>query len=130
MQLHARPCSLGWDAGPNVCCINYIIIFRYGHNLQALIAVHMMYILQVTHHFQYPPGTETVYSYFESRDGKFPDITLFWTSTSSRYVHVTHVLNFNNMHCNLQLAEMECDHLIDCDTEECFLHIHTCTRCF
>ena len=32
---------------------------------------------QVTHHMQYPPGTEVVYSYFESRGGKFQEITFF-----------------------------------------------------
>lgn len=33
--------------------------------------------LQVTHHMQYPPGTETVYSYFESRGGKFTETVFF-----------------------------------------------------
>ncbi|KAL5484004.1 hypothetical protein EMCRGX_G020430 [Ephydatia muelleri] len=32
---------------------------------------------KVTHHRQYPPGTETVYSYFESRGGKFPEVVFF-----------------------------------------------------
>jgi len=32
---------------------------------------------KVTHHLQYPPGTEKVYSYFESRGGQFPR-TLFF----------------------------------------------------
>ena len=32
---------------------------------------------QVTHHLQYPPGTQTVYSYFESRGGKFPETVFF-----------------------------------------------------
>lgn len=32
---------------------------------------------KVTHHLQYPPGTETVYSYFESRGGLFEDICFF-----------------------------------------------------
>ncbi|XP_076332743.1 nicotinamide phosphoribosyltransferase-like isoform X3 [Tachypleus tridentatus] len=32
---------------------------------------------KVTHHLQYPPGTTTVYSYFESRGGKFPYTVFF-----------------------------------------------------
>eukprot|EP01050_Picozoa_sp_SAG11_P025516 SAG11_NODE_5783_length_1465_cov_0.834553_3_plen_121_part_00 len=32
---------------------------------------------KLTHFRQYPPGTETVYSYFESRGGKFPEINFF-----------------------------------------------------
>ncbi|VVU94623.1 Nicotinate phosphoribosyltransferase (NAPRTase) family [seawater metagenome] len=32
---------------------------------------------KVTHYNQYPPGTEKVYSYFESRGGKFPEICFF-----------------------------------------------------
>lgn len=32
---------------------------------------------KVTHHLQYPPGTEQVYSYFESRGGKFPETVFF-----------------------------------------------------
>ena len=32
---------------------------------------------QVSHYRQYPPGTEYVYSYFESRGGKFDDICFF-----------------------------------------------------
>ncbi|XP_062515041.1 nicotinamide phosphoribosyltransferase-like [Corticium candelabrum] len=32
---------------------------------------------KITHHMQYPPGTTTVYSYFESRGGKFPS-TVFY----------------------------------------------------
>ena len=32
---------------------------------------------KVSHFVQYPPGTEVVYSYFESRGGKFPDVLLF-----------------------------------------------------
>jgi nicotinamide phosphoribosyltransferase len=32
---------------------------------------------KVSHHLQYPPGTETVFSYFESRGGKW-DETLFF----------------------------------------------------
>ena len=34
-------------------------------------------VFQVTHHFQYPPKTTHVYSYFESRGGKFPT-TVFY----------------------------------------------------
>ena len=33
--------------------------------------------MQVSHHFQYPPRTEVVYSYFESRGGKFPSVCFF-----------------------------------------------------
>ena len=32
---------------------------------------------KVTHHLQYPPGTETVYSYFESRGGVHEDVVFF-----------------------------------------------------
>ena len=32
---------------------------------------------QVSHYKQYPPGTEYVYSYFESRGGKFDEICFF-----------------------------------------------------
>lgn len=32
---------------------------------------------KVSHYRQYPPGAETVYSYFESRGGDFPEITFF-----------------------------------------------------
>ena len=32
---------------------------------------------KISHWKQYPPGTETVYSYFESRGGKFPEIAFF-----------------------------------------------------
>ncbi|XP_033647974.1 nicotinamide phosphoribosyltransferase-like [Asterias rubens] len=32
---------------------------------------------KVTHHFQYPDGTTNVYSYFESRGGKFPETVFF-----------------------------------------------------
>src|SRR5687767_1933257 len=32
---------------------------------------------KVTHAPQYPPGTTTVYSYFESRGGQFPETVFF-----------------------------------------------------
>jgi len=32
---------------------------------------------QVTHHLQYPPNTSVVYSYFESRGGKFDEVLFF-----------------------------------------------------
>jgi nicotinamide phosphoribosyltransferase len=32
---------------------------------------------KVSHHVQYPPKTEKVYSYFESRGGRFKDVTFF-----------------------------------------------------
>lgn len=32
---------------------------------------------KLTHWKQYPPGTETIYSYFESRGGKFPETVFF-----------------------------------------------------
>ena len=32
---------------------------------------------KVSHYKQYPPGTEYVYSYFESRGGKFDEICFF-----------------------------------------------------
>ena len=35
------------------------------------------FVFQVSHHYQYPPGTTTVYSYFESRGGKFPATCFF-----------------------------------------------------
>jgi len=31
----------------------------------------------VTHHYQYPPNTTVVCSYFESRGGKFPETVFF-----------------------------------------------------
>eukprot|EP00731_Ephydatia_muelleri_P024093 Em0016g364a len=37
----------------------------------------LSYIHSLTQHRQYPPGTETVYSYFESRGGKFPEVVFF-----------------------------------------------------
>jgi nicotinamide phosphoribosyltransferase len=32
---------------------------------------------KVSHHLQYPPGTETIYSYFESRGGAHEDVVFF-----------------------------------------------------
>lgn len=32
---------------------------------------------KVTHHRQYPPGTQSVYSYFESRGGRFEEVVFF-----------------------------------------------------
>src|SRR5262252_1060110 len=32
---------------------------------------------KVSHHKQYPPGTEQVYSYFESRGGRWKDVVFF-----------------------------------------------------
>uniref|UniRef100_A0A915A6K9 Nicotinamide phosphoribosyltransferase N-terminal domain-containing protein n=1 Tax=Parascaris univalens TaxID=6257 RepID=A0A915A6K9_PARUN len=32
---------------------------------------------KITHHSQYPKGTSHVYSYFESRGGKFPEVCFF-----------------------------------------------------
>merc|ERR1712070_74084 len=32
---------------------------------------------KVTHHLQYPPGTQTIYSYFESRGGAHEDVVFF-----------------------------------------------------
>lgn len=34
-------------------------------------------VAQVTHHRQYPPGTEVVYSYFESRGGATAEVVFF-----------------------------------------------------
>lgn len=34
-------------------------------------------LFQVTHHYQYPPNTSVVCSYFESRGGKFPSTVFF-----------------------------------------------------
>ncbi|VDM60596.1 unnamed protein product [Angiostrongylus costaricensis] len=34
-------------------------------------------LYQITHHNQYPEGTTNVYSYFESRGGKFPEVCFF-----------------------------------------------------
>uniref|UniRef100_A0A183E3Y2 DUF5598 domain-containing protein n=1 Tax=Gongylonema pulchrum TaxID=637853 RepID=A0A183E3Y2_9BILA len=39
--------------------------------------IHRLSCVQVTHHNQYPEGTTHVYSYFESRGGKFPEICFF-----------------------------------------------------
>ena len=33
--------------------------------------------MQTSHWRQYPPNTTTVYSYFESRGGKFDEVTIF-----------------------------------------------------
>ena len=35
------------------------------------------FALQVTHHLQYPANTTTVYSYFESRGGKYDYVCFF-----------------------------------------------------
>ncbi len=35
------------------------------------------FFFQMTHHFQYPQGTEQVFSYFECRGGKFPEVVFF-----------------------------------------------------
>src|SRR5258707_5828237 len=43
-----------------------------GHNILLLTDSY-----KVSHHKQYPPGTETVYSYFESRGGEFPETVFF-----------------------------------------------------
>jgi len=32
---------------------------------------------QATHHLQYPPNTSVIYSYFESRGGKFDKVLFF-----------------------------------------------------
>merc|ERR1719174_3661565 len=32
---------------------------------------------KVTHHLQYPPGTQTIYSYFECRGGQYPEVCFF-----------------------------------------------------
>ena len=32
---------------------------------------------KVSHYLQYPPNTESIYSYFESRGGKFPNTVFF-----------------------------------------------------
>jgi len=32
---------------------------------------------KITHHLQYPPGTETVYSYFECRGGEYEEVCFF-----------------------------------------------------
>ena len=37
----------------------------------------LFYWVQISHHRQYPVGTTTVYSYFESRGGKFPKTVFF-----------------------------------------------------
>ncbi|RCN48735.1 nicotinate phosphoribosyltransferase, (NAPRTase) family [Ancylostoma caninum] len=34
-------------------------------------------VFKITHHNQYPEGTTNVYSYFESRGGKFPEVCFF-----------------------------------------------------
>jgi nicotinamide phosphoribosyltransferase len=44
----------------------------YSHNL--LLATDSY---KLSHHLQYPPNTEVVYSYFESRGGKFPAVCFF-----------------------------------------------------
>ena len=37
----------------------------------------LVQFFQVSHHRQYPPYTSTVFSYFESRGGKFPEVCFF-----------------------------------------------------
>ena len=39
--------------------------------------VDFFFSLQVSHHKQYPSGTTTVFSYFECRGGKFPEVCFF-----------------------------------------------------
>ena len=36
-----------------------------------------MTYFEVSHYLQYPPGTTKIYSYFESRGGKFPETVFF-----------------------------------------------------
>lgn len=48
-----------------------------GNTMQSVIDQIFQSYLQVSHHFQYPEGTSLVYSYFESRGGKFPTVTFF-----------------------------------------------------
>ena len=53
------------------CLKDIIDMINFITNSSILLSV------QVTHHLQYPPNTTTVYSYFESRGGKF-EKTLFF----------------------------------------------------
>lgn len=55
--------AAGWDA-------------HAAHSLNVLPASRRR-AAQTSHWRQYPPGTTTVYSYFESRGGKFPETTFF-----------------------------------------------------
>ena len=55
---------------------------------------------QVTHHFQYPPGTQTVYSYFESRGGKFPETVFF----GLQYIIKVGMIVFSERAAVLQLS--------------------------
>ena len=42
---------------------------------------------KVSHHVQYPPNTSKIYSYFESRGGKFNEVGFFFSSRKVRYDH-------------------------------------------
>jgi len=61
--------------------VPYVELFMWLFNSQSDDTFNNIVILtdsyKVTHHLQYPPGTETVYSYFECRGGKFPEVCFF-----------------------------------------------------
>ena len=51
--------------------------FRGGGLIVIFFPFHVSVRRQITHHRQYPPNTTKVYSYFESRGGKFPATVFF-----------------------------------------------------
>jgi nicotinamide phosphoribosyltransferase len=61
--------------------VPYVELFTWLFNSQSDDVFNNIVILtdsyKVTHHLQYPPGTEKVYSYFECRGGKFPEVCFF-----------------------------------------------------
>jgi nicotinamide phosphoribosyltransferase len=65
---------------------------------------------KVTHFKQYPPNTETVYSYFESRGGKYPEIVFFGLQYFIKRYLVGKVVTQEKIE---QAAEMVTAHLGD-----------------
>ncbi|CAK0831570.1 unnamed protein product [Prorocentrum cordatum] len=61
--------------------VPYVELFMWLFNSQSEDTFNNIVILtdsyKVTHHLQYPPGTEKVYSYFECRGGQFPEVCFF-----------------------------------------------------
>ncbi|CAK0822086.1 unnamed protein product [Prorocentrum cordatum] len=61
--------------------VPYVELFTWFFSSQSEDTFNNIVILtdsyKVTHHLQYPPGTEKVYSYFECRGGQFPEVCFF-----------------------------------------------------
>uniref|UniRef100_A0A0K0DIG8 Nicotinamide phosphoribosyltransferase n=1 Tax=Angiostrongylus cantonensis TaxID=6313 RepID=A0A0K0DIG8_ANGCA len=67
---------------------------------------------KITHHNQYPEGTTNVYSYFESRGGKFPEVCFFglqyilkrWlVGTVVTHEMIDDAIKFYNSHFNMHV---------------------------